>query len=77
MKAGGWTRQTLGWVLAALTLLGAMGASGWHLWPEARANALAMQPLAQVPNQLQDLPGLAVVTDLRHPGPDQLPVVVR
>ena len=48
MKAGGWTRQTLGWVLAALTLLGAMGASGWHLWPEARANALAMQPLAQV-----------------------------
>jgi hypothetical protein len=42
------TRQTVGWVLAAVALLGAMGASGWHLWPEARANALAMQPLARV-----------------------------
>ena len=37
--------------LAGLGLLGvlaAMGASVWHLWPVARANALAMQPLALV-----------------------------
>jgi tetratricopeptide (TPR) repeat protein len=48
LKPAGLTRQTVGWVLAAVALLGAMGASGWHLWPEARANALAMQPLARV-----------------------------
>lgn len=34
--------------LAGLGMLIAMGASVGHLWPVARANALAMQPLAQV-----------------------------
>ena len=48
MKPAGLTRQTVGSVLAAVALFGAMAASAWHLWPEARANALAMQPLAQV-----------------------------
>ena len=40
-------RPALAW-LGVLAVLVAMAASARHLWPMARANALAMQPLAQI-----------------------------
>lgn len=46
-----------GLLLGGLCCGAALGASAWHLWPEARANARAMQPMAQV--RIWQAPGAA------------------